>query len=205
MGGQANVHDEERSGQPSVVIDRVQSVDQNICERRRFTVSEVSCEFPQISCTILYEIITVRLGYHKFCARWPLKMLMGAHKAQRMASALTFLERYHKDGDEFLSHIVRVTGDETWVPFVNAETEEHSKKWMHTLHQTNRNSLNKRCLSARKLMATVFCDRKGVLIKEFMQQGATIMSEVYCETQKTALDHSEQKAWNADIRCSAPP
>jgi hypothetical protein len=24
-----------------------------------------------------------------------------------------FLERYHKDGAEFLSHIVRVTGDET--------------------------------------------------------------------------------------------
>jgi hypothetical protein len=25
--------------------------------------------FPQISLTVLYEIITVRLGYHKFCAR----------------------------------------------------------------------------------------------------------------------------------------
>jgi hypothetical protein len=24
-----------------------------------------------------------------------------------------YLERYHKDGDEFLNHIVRVTGDET--------------------------------------------------------------------------------------------
>jgi hypothetical protein len=30
-----------------------------------------------------------------------------------------FLERYHKDGDEFLNHIVRVTGDDTWVSFVN--------------------------------------------------------------------------------------
>jgi hypothetical protein len=37
-----------------------------------------------------------------------------------------FLERYHKNGDEFLSHIVRVTGDETWVPFVNVETKEQS-------------------------------------------------------------------------------
>jgi hypothetical protein len=27
----------------------------------------------------------------------------------------SFLERYHKDGDGFLNHIVRVTGDETWV------------------------------------------------------------------------------------------
>jgi hypothetical protein len=29
-----------------------------------------------------------------------------------MASALTFLERYNKDGDEFLNYIVQVTGDE---------------------------------------------------------------------------------------------
>jgi hypothetical protein len=53
---------------------------------------------------------------------------MGAHKTQRMALALTLLERYHKDGDEFLSHIVRVTGDKTWVSFVNIETKEQSKQ-----------------------------------------------------------------------------
>jgi hypothetical protein len=41
-----------------------------------------------------------------------------------MASVLTFLGRYHKDGEESLSHIVRVTGDETWVLFVNAERKE---------------------------------------------------------------------------------
>jgi hypothetical protein len=45
-----------------------------------------------------------------------------------MASSLTFLEQYHKNGDEFLNHIVRVTGDETWVSFVNVETKEHSKQ-----------------------------------------------------------------------------
>jgi hypothetical protein len=40
-------------------------------------------------------------------------MLTGAHKTQRIASALAFSERYHKDGDEFLNHIVRIPGDET--------------------------------------------------------------------------------------------
>jgi hypothetical protein len=42
-------------------------------------------------------------------------MPTGAHKMQGMASALTFLEQYHKNGNEFLIHIIRVTGDETWV------------------------------------------------------------------------------------------
>jgi hypothetical protein len=43
-----------------------------------------------------------------------------------------FLERYHKDGGEFLSHIVRITGDKTWVSLVNVETKEQSKQLMHT-------------------------------------------------------------------------
>jgi hypothetical protein len=37
-----------------------------------------------------------------------------------------FLQRYNKDGDEFLNHIVRVTGDETWVSYLNGETDEQS-------------------------------------------------------------------------------
>jgi hypothetical protein len=41
-----------------------------------------------------------------------------------MVSALILLKQYHTDGDEFLNHIVRVTGDEAWVLFMNAETTE---------------------------------------------------------------------------------
>jgi hypothetical protein len=96
----------------------------NNCEIRRFTIAEFSCEFPQISRTLLYEIITVKLRYHKFCAGWVPKTLTGAHKPQTMAWALPFLERYHKHDDELLNHTVRVTGDETWVSFVNDETKE---------------------------------------------------------------------------------
>jgi hypothetical protein len=196
--GQTDVHDEERSGRPSVVSDDfVQSVDKKICERRRFTISELSLEFPQISPTVLYEIITIKLGCYNFCVRWVPQMLTGAHKKQRMVSHLTFLERYHKDGDEFLSHILRVTGDETWVSFVSVETKQQSKQWMH-IHQTSLKSLNKR-LPARKLMETVFYDRISVLMAEFMLQGTTIISEVYRE--------SLNKVQNADIQCtrSTPP
>ena len=57
-------------------------------------------------------------------------MLTGVHKTQRMASALTFLQRYHDEGDEFLDKIV--TGDETWVKFVNVETKEQSTMDAHT-------------------------------------------------------------------------
>jgi hypothetical protein len=83
--GRTNVHDEERSGRPSAVSDwLVQSVNQKICERRRFTISELSCGFPHISRTVLYKIITDRLGYHKFCARWVQhKVIMSWWKASK--------------------------------------------------------------------------------------------------------------------------
>jgi hypothetical protein len=44
-----------------------------------------------------------------------------------MTLAFTFLKRYHKYCNEFLQHIVQVTGVETWVSFLNAETKEQSK------------------------------------------------------------------------------
>jgi hypothetical protein len=91
--GRINVHNEEWVvSQPSLVSDDlVQSVDQKSCERWCFTILElvwISTNFTHCS----LEINTVRLGYHKFCTRWVLKMLIGVHKMQRMASALTFWE-----------------------------------------------------------------------------------------------------------------
>jgi hypothetical protein len=45
------------------------------------------------------------------------------------------LQRYWEEGDKFLDRIV--TGDETWVQFVNAETKQQSKRWMH-MHSPNK-------------------------------------------------------------------
>jgi hypothetical protein len=42
------------------------------------------------------------------------------------------LERYHKNGDEFLNHIVRVTGGENRVSFLNVENKEQSKQCVNT-------------------------------------------------------------------------
>jgi hypothetical protein len=47
-------------------------------------------------------------------------------------SHLILLEQCHKDGDEFLNHIVQVTGDENWVSFETVETKKQSKQLMHT-------------------------------------------------------------------------
>uniref|UniRef100_A0A1B6F3X3 Tc1-like transposase DDE domain-containing protein n=1 Tax=Cuerna arida TaxID=1464854 RepID=A0A1B6F3X3_9HEMI len=37
-------------------------------------------------------------------------------------------------------------------------------------------------MSARKVMATVFWDKKGVILVDFLERGTTINSERYCQT-----------------------
>jgi hypothetical protein len=58
----------------------------------------------------------------------------------------------------------------------------------------------KQTLSARKLMKTVFRERKGVLMVEFMQQGTTVTTEVYYETLKNCVGPITTK----DVECWHP-
>ncbi|GBN57523.1 hypothetical protein AVEN_91029-1, partial [Araneus ventricosus] len=70
-----NVHDEARSGRPSVVNDGlVANVNEKIRENRRFTIRMLCDEFPQISKTVLHETITncVPVGFRK-CLRMSTK------------------------------------------------------------------------------------------------------------------------------------
>jgi len=51
--GRENVHDEARSGRPSLVNDDlVRQVNERVRDDRRFTISDLSLHFPQISRTL---------------------------------------------------------------------------------------------------------------------------------------------------------
>jgi hypothetical protein len=104
-----------------------------------------------------------------------------------MASALTLLE--YQDSNEFLHHTIRVTGDATFVLFVNVESEEQSKQWMHA-HSPNKHKKFKQTLFARKLMATVFWNMKTSADSGIH---ATRATEVYRETLKKLCTVSHSK------------
>ena len=40
-------------------------VNESVCDDRRFTISELSLHFPQISRTLLYDIVSGHLGYRR--------------------------------------------------------------------------------------------------------------------------------------------
>jgi len=55
--GRENVHDEARSGRPSLVNDDlVRKFNKRVRDDRRFTISDLSLHFPQISRTLLHDL-----------------------------------------------------------------------------------------------------------------------------------------------------
>ncbi|GFV89672.1 histone-lysine N-methyltransferase SETMAR [Trichonephila clavipes] len=158
--GRENVHDEPRSGRPSVITDDlVNAVDEKIREDRRFTISTLALEFPNVGRTTLHKVVSEKLKFRKLCARWVPRLLTEEHKLKIMSCALDFLDRYHKEGDQFLERIV--TGDKTWVSHITPESKRQSMEWRHTNSPVRAKA--KRTISTRKVMATEFWDRHGVL------------------------------------------
>jgi len=76
-----------------------------------------------------------------------------------------------------LSHIV--TGDEIWMSHIISESKQPSLHWKHTGSQKRKKF--KQTFSTRKIMCNIFWDRQGVLLVEFLPQGTTVNSAVYCE------------------------
>jgi len=57
--GRENVHDEARSGRPSLVdVDLVHKVNERVRDDRRFTIFDLSLHFPQISRTLLCDTVS---------------------------------------------------------------------------------------------------------------------------------------------------
>ncbi|UYV83935.1 hypothetical protein LAZ67_X000634 [Cordylochernes scorpioides] len=175
--GRIDLHDEPRVGQSSVLDETIAKFEAAMLEDRRVTVRKLCDLDPDVSKTTIDKILR---GTFRVCARWVPKILTEDHKRQRIEAAQKFLDCHETDGEEFLDSIV--TGDETWVHYTTPEAKEQSKQWKHT---SSPKSLKfKQTLSAAKLMATIFWDRKGLLLCNFMCRGTTINSDRYCETLK---------------------
>jgi transposase len=126
--GRTGVHYEQTTGRPPLInADLVQKVEENIRADRCVTINELHEIIPEVSKSLVHEIVKEKLDYHKLCARWVPKMLTEKHKKNRMGAALTFLTRYSEKGDEFLDSVV--TRDEMWVFHHTPESKQQSMEW----------------------------------------------------------------------------
>lgn len=75
--------------------------------------STLALEFQNVGRTTLHKIVSENLQFQKMYTCWIPRLLTEEYQMKRMVYSLDILDRYYKDGDQFLEKIV--TGDETWV------------------------------------------------------------------------------------------
>ncbi|GFT47991.1 HTH_48 domain-containing protein [Nephila pilipes] len=68
--GRKEVHDEERTGRPSVSEAVIEMIRCEVLQNRRITVHELVARIPGSSYGTVERASTEKLGYHKCCARW---------------------------------------------------------------------------------------------------------------------------------------
>src|SRR3954470_21185983 len=149
-----------------------------------------------VSAGSIDTIIQEHLLYSKVIARWVPKMLTEQHKQARVSAYQQLLDRFSAEGQTFLERIV--TGDETWVHHYTPETKRSSMQWKHVTSPSPRKFRVQR--SAGKVIATVFCDIKGVLLLAFFERNHTVTGQHYSdqlEEHAVASIHSFETPWLA--------
>lgn len=187
--GDTDMCDKPRSGRPRTANndENEERLDQLIRENRRITINEMRAKL-DVGVGAL-EAMLSSLGYSKVCARWVPRMLTQENKDNRLSVSQELLSQYEVEGDSFLDRIV--TGDETWCHHYEPESKRQSMEWHHSGSPPK--TKFKRQPSAGKVMCTIFWDRKGVILLDFLEAGTTINSDRYVETLTKLKDRIARK------------
>ena len=71
--GRTDVHDDQRSGRPSLISDDLfQEIEGEIRANRRVMIRDLHHIIPKVSKTTIHEAVTEKLGYGKLCVCWVL-------------------------------------------------------------------------------------------------------------------------------------
>lgn len=195
--GRVEVENKPHARRPrtSVTVDNIEAVRNILEDDRRLTIIEIA-DFVGISFGSAQSIITVELGFRKVSARWVPRLLTDQQKQYRMEICQRLLQRFQREGDDFLKHIV--TCDETWVHHYTPESKQASKEWRRKGEGAPIKAKTR--LSAGKVLATVFWDFKGVLLVDFLHERRTVNSEYYCQLLNQAKLAYRQKRRRFPIR-----
>lgn len=145
-----------------------------IRQQRRIKVSELA-EMIKVSDGSCYSMIS-KLGYRKLCSRFVPKFLTPDMKESRLNCAKSNLKLLERHGDNFLKNII--TEDETPLSLYLPESKRESSEWRR---KDEKPPLKMRSgTSHRKsLMLSVFWDRNGIILLDFLPNGRTINSDYY--------------------------
>ncbi|KAF7246332.1 GREB1-like protein [Varanus komodoensis] len=128
-------------------------------------------------------------GSDRVCARWVPQMLMVPQKQVQVECCREFFELCGEDPSSIFNRIV--TGDETWIHHYDPESKQESMQWRKNGADPPKKF--KVTPLARKIMATVFWDSKGILLIEYTKKGETINAASYATTLHNLREAIKEK------------
>jgi hypothetical protein len=128
--GRDSVENETHARRPrtSVNPDNVLKTGELIPANRPITFLELLQDVV-ISVGSVEEILHNELKVSRVRASWASRLLTPEHRDRRLVAVTQLLQRYKREGAEFLDSIV--TCDETWVHYFTTESKRASKQWKH--------------------------------------------------------------------------
>lgn len=188
--GRESIEDDPHTGRPVEASspEVCKKVEDLIMADRRVKIARIAEEMG-IAIGTVHKIIHEKLWMTKVSARWVPRMLTPLQKDVRRQCSKENLELLHMDPDDFYQRLV--TGDETWVYHKDPESKMESMQWKHRTSPTPKKFRVEK--SAGKVMATVFWDKDGLLLLEFMPRKSTINGEVYANTLAVLREKIKEK------------
>lgn len=188
--GRRSIEDDPKSGRPVTARDpdHIFRVRELVRADRRLSVRDLAT-MTGISIGTVHSILTEDLKMSRICAKFVPKILDDDQKERRKTCAQEMLEQVDNDPD-FLEMVV--TGDESWIYSYDPQTKMQSSQWKTRL-VSPRPKKGRMEKSRTKSMLILFFDIKGVLLMEFLPQGATVNAAFYEGVLKRLREAIRQK------------
>ena len=166
--GDFSTCDAPRPGRPTTVTtpEIIDQIPELILEDRRISAKSIA-EKLGISRERVGSVIHEDLDMRKLSAKWVPKCLNADQKRQCCQSSDQLLESFWRDENYFLSRLV--TMDETWLYHYDPETKQQSPRPKKFRVQE----------SAGKVLASIFGNKDGILLIDYLPKGQTIKEEYY--------------------------
>ena len=122
------------------------------------------------------KIIKDHLDVRKINARWIPKELTAYQKKERVRLSEEFWAKFKRNWNCFKNRII--TSDESWVLYDNPLPKNQIAEWCFSGEKIP--EVAKIQNDCRKVMLTVFWDRKGVIMTDYLPKKVKMDSKYYC-------------------------
>ena len=175
--GRTSVEDEPRSGRPksATTPEIIEQVFDIVCKDPSLTKREIADTIGISDERVLY-ILHEELHMKKLFGKLVPHSLTIQQKLNRKQISQRNLKRFKQNQTDFVRRFI--TMDETWIYHHDPKLKQERLQWIEAGSSAPKQVKSER--SAKKIMASIFWDAKGVLLIDYLEKGKTINSEYYC-------------------------